>query len=517
MAVLHKLPIVYLVQDNDWGISAKGEEMRAMDAVEFSKGFKGLEALRVDGTHFEECYELLKEVFDTVRVDRRPVLVHATCPLLGHHTSGVRREFYRSDDELAELMERDPRLLMVRLLTHYGVSASQLESIEQEAKQEVALAWEQAKAAPEPAVESLFAHALAPTPVLEELGERTPAGREPVVMVDAALHAIDEIFAAHPEALLYGQDVGIRLGGVFREAATLAQKYGTHRVFNTPIQEAYIIGSTSGMAAVGLRPIVEVQFADYIWPGLNQLFTELSRSYYLSNGKWPVPSVIRVPIGAYTGGGPFHSSSVESILLNIRGIKVVYPSNAADMKGLMKAAFLDPNPVVVLEHKGLYWSKVPGTQAAKTVEPDEHYVIPLGKARLEVAATEAAVASGNSCAVVTYGMGVHWARNAVQQRFAGQVDVLDLRSLEPLDWPAIEALARKHGKVLVVTEEPAPNGFAEALAGRIGRTCFQHLDAPVEVLGSACVPGIPVNEGLEFAYLPGIEGVAQAIERLLSY
>src|ERR1700689_3103316 len=215
----------------------------------------------------------------------------------------------------------------------------------------------------------------------------------------------------HPECLFYGQDVGGRLGGVFREAATLAQKFGDDRGFNTPIQEAFIIGSTVGMSATGCKPIVEIQFADYIWPGLNQLFTEVSRSYYLSNGKWPVSSVIRVPIGAYGSGGPYHSSSVESFVLQIKGVKVVYPSNAADMKGLFKAAFYDPNPVVMLEHKGLYWSKVPGTQEAKTIEPDENYIIPLGKARIALAADESKVNDGESLAVITYGMGIYWAMN----------------------------------------------------------------------------------------------------------
>ncbi len=199
-------------------------------------------------------------------------------------------------------------------------------------------------------------------------------------MVDAALFAIREIMEDFPEAVLYGQDVGGRLGGVFREAATLAQQFGDHRVFNTAIQEAYIIGSTAGMSAVGLKPIVEIQFADYIYPGLNQLVTELSKSCYLTAGKFPVQVVIRVPIGAYGGGGPYHSGSIESTLLTIKGIKVVYPSNAADMKGLMKAAFLDPNPVIMLEHKGLYWSKVPGTEDARRPEPSRDYIIPLGKA-----------------------------------------------------------------------------------------------------------------------------------------
>src|SRR5687768_6130118 len=229
----------------------------------------------------------------------------------------------------------------------------------------------------------------------------------------------------HPECLLYGQDVGARLGGVFREAATLAQRFGDHRVFNTPIQEAFIVGSTVGMSAAGLKPIVEVQFADYIWPGLNQLFTEVSRSCYLTNGKWPVSMILRVPIGAYGSGGPYHSSSVESVLANIRGIKVVYPSTGADLKGLLKAAYYDPNPVVILEHKGLYWSKIPGTEGAMSIEPDENYIIPIGKARIVQEAAGSAIENGESCVVITYGRGVYWTLEASKQ-FEGKVEILDL-------------------------------------------------------------------------------------------
>ena len=246
--------------------------------------------------------------------------------------------------------------------------------------------YKKALKAEDPNPEDLFLHDFAPTPILEEKGERAPKNKEATVMVDSALFAIKELMAKHPESLLYGQDVGKRLGGVFREAATLAQTFGDNRVFNTPIQEAFIIGSTVGMSAVGLKPIVEVQFADYIWPGLNQLFTEVSRSNYLSNGKWPVSCIIRVPIGAYGSGGPYHSSSVETVLAQIRGIKIAYPSTGADLKGLMKSAYYDPNPVVILEHKGLYWSKIKGTLAAKTIEPSEDYVIPFGKGRIALEA-----------------------------------------------------------------------------------------------------------------------------------
>jgi 2-oxoisovalerate dehydrogenase E1 component len=279
------------------------------------------------------------------------MLLHAKVPLLGHHTSGVRSEWYR--DDLKEAEKQDPLNFLIETALQKEISQDKIDEIKANAIQYVEEAFEKAKNAENPDPQHVTDYVLADTPLKEEQGNRTPKDGETIIMVDAALHAVDEILAKHPEALLYGQDVGYRLGGVFREAATLAKKHGTHRVFNTPIQEAYIIGSTAGMSAVGCKPIVEVQFADYIWPGVNQLVTELSKSSYLSGGKFPVQSVIRVPTGAYGGGGPYHSGTNESSILPIKGIKIVYPSNAADMKGLMKSAFYDPNPVVMFEHKGI--------------------------------------------------------------------------------------------------------------------------------------------------------------------
>jgi 2-oxoisovalerate dehydrogenase E1 component len=266
-----------------------------------------------------------------------------------------------------------------------------------------------------------------------------------------------------------------------------------------------------GMSAAGLKPIVEVQFADYIWPGLNQLFTEVSRSYYLSNGKWPVSAVIRVPIGAYGSGGPYHSSSVESVLANIRGIKIVYPSTGADLKGLLKASFYDPNPVVVLEHKGLYWSKVKGTEDARTIEPSEDYVIPLGKARIVQEA-----AANDKVALITYGMGVYWAK-AASKDFPDQIEIVDLRTIHPLDEHTVFASVRKCNRCLVLTEEPAQNSFARSLAGLISEQCFTSLDAPVMTLGSECLPAIPLNSTLEQTMLPNAEKVSIKIRELLNY
>ena len=514
MAVLKSFPILYLVQDNEWDISASAKETRAMNAAEYAKGFKGLETRSIDGSDFLRSYETIREVMALIRKERRPFLVHAKVPLLNHHTSGVRKEWYR--DDLEEHAKRDPFPKFRNQMIIAGFDASELKKLEDKAITQVREDYEKALKAEDPLPEDLFKYDFAPTPVIAEKGNRSPKEKEPTVMVDCALFAVQELMAKHPECLLYGQDVGGRLGGVFREAATLAQKFGDDRVFNTPIQEAFIIGSTVGMSAAGCKPIVEVQFADYIWPGLNQLFTEVSRSYYLSNGKWPVSCIIRVPIGAYGSGGPYHSSSVESVLTNIRGIKIAYPSTGADLKGLMKAAYYDPNPVVMLEHKGLYWSKIKGTEEARTIEPDEDYIIPFGKARLVQEASKEMTGKGSTLTVITYGMGVYWAKNASKQ-YPGQVEIIDLRTLVPIDEAAIFESVKKHNKCIVLTEEPVFNTFAQSLAGRIQRECFQYLDAPVEVIGSENLPAIPLNTILEQTMMPSADKVARVMGEVLKY
>ena len=512
---LKQLPIIYLVQDNNWGISVSAEEARSMNAYEFADGFKGLNKLQVDGSDFIAAYETMQQAISFVRTERKPMLVHATVPLLGHHTSGVRKEFYRSKEDLESHAQRDPFPKLRNTLLQNGLSENDIQQIETEAKAAAQNAFEQAMQAQEPSPSTVSDHVFAPTTVTEEKGNRQPAGKEKIIMVDAALFAIDELMQDNPECLLYGQDVGRRLGGVFREAATLAEKFGDHRVFNTAIQEAYIVGSTIGLSAVGLKPIVEVQFADYIYPGLNQLVTEISKSSYLSNGKFPVSMILRVPIGAYGGGGPYHSGSIESTLLTIKGIKVCYPSNAADIKGLMKAAYHDPNPVVMLEHKGLYWSKVPGTEEAKTVEPARDYILPLGKGNVVLQAGTQKIKNGESACIITYGMGVYWAK-AAAAKLPGQVEIIDLRTLFPLDEELVFETVKKHGKCLVLTEEQQNNSFAESLAHRIAYNCFQYLDAPVEVLGALNLPAVPINIALEAAMLPTAEKVVQRLKTLLS-
>ena len=514
MAALKQLPILYLVQDNGWDISATAKETRAQNAFEYAKGFKGIEAISIDGADLIESYNELKNVIKTIRKERRPFLVHAKVPLLNHHTSGVRMEWYR--DDLDDAKSKDPYPVFKQQLLDFGISKTEIESIEKSAINIVKSDFDKAVHADNPNPNDLFTNDFVPTPIKEEAGERSPENGEKVVMVDCALHAIEELMHEDKRCLLYGQDVGGRLGGVFREAATLAQKFGDNRVFNTPIQEAFIVGSTVGMSAVGLKPIVEVQFADYIWPGLNQLFSEVSRSCYLSNGKWPVSMILRVPIGAYGSGGPYHSSSVESVVANIRGVKIAYPSNGADLKGLLKAAYYDPNPVVIFEHKGLYWSKVPGTHGATSIEPAEDYILPFGKAWVlqEIWPQE----EDETLSIITYGMGVHWAMNASEELdLQDKIEVIDLRTLYPLDEETIMNSVKKTGKCLVLTEEPKNNSFAQALSGKIQEECFNYLDAPVMTLGSKNLPAIPLNSTLEYTMIPSANKVKDKIIELLNY
>ncbi|MES2373215.1 MAG: thiamine pyrophosphate-dependent enzyme [Bacteroidota bacterium] len=515
-AVLKQLPIIYLVQDNGWSISASADEVRSGNAYEYAAGFKGLKRLQCDGSDFIRSYETMEQAIDYARSERKPVLVHAKVPLLGHHTSGVRKEFYRNREDLLKHGLYDPMPKLRLLLNGVGYQEHEINQAEADALEQVTHAFAKAEKAADPEINSVEDHVFAPTTVTEEKGKRISKNGERVMMVDAALHAIEELMEEYPEAVLYGQDVGARLGGVFREAATLADKFGSGRVFNTAIQEAYIVGSTVGLSALGMKPIVEIQFADYIYPGLNQLITEASKSCYLSNGKFPVQMVLRVPTGAYGGGGPYHSGSIESTLLSVKGIKVVYPSNAADMKGLLKAAFLDPNPVVILEHKGLYWSKVPGTDDARTIEPDKTYILPLGKANIILEADPAKTRKGETVCIITYGMGVYWAKTVAEQ-MPGQIEILDLRTLFPLDEEAIFAAVRKHGKVLVLSEEQQNNSFAEALSLRISNQCYHFLDAKVEVMGAKNLPAVPINTALEAAMLPTPAKLKERIHKLLAY
>ncbi len=516
MAVLKRLPIVYLVQDNDWSASTRAEEYRAMDAYEYAAGFKGLKRVRVNGADFVQAYENIQNAIEYARIERLPILLHAKCPLIGDHSSDIRREKYRDEENISMHSKDDPIFRLKKYLVIEGETDETMEQIALEAKETVEREFERAFSADDPDPATVLTNTFVPTPVMQEKGSREAANRTIVSLAEAAIHALDEILTNHPEAIYLGQQIGVATGGQTNSSAALVPKFGTTRIFNASIQEAYTIGSTAGMAVVGCKPIVEVPYADYVWSGLNQLVHTLSQTCYLSNGQFPIQALIRIPVGAYSVGGPFQSSSIESVLLQIRGIKVVYPSNAADMKGLMKAAFADPNPVVMLEHRGLRRPSDPFTTDSQSFEPDSDYTIPLGQASVVQQASEERLEEGYSAVVITYGMGVYWAKAASEQ-FPGAVEILDLRTLYPLDWDAVVEAVKRHNKALVLTEEPLQNSFAEALAGRITQTCFKILDAPVFTCGAANLPAIPLNTDLEKAVLPSTEKVAKIMGELLNY
>lgn len=516
-AALKQLPVLFLIQDNNWTLSASAVETRTSNAYEYVAGIKQLHRLHItDGTDFETTLKEIQEAVHFVRHQQKPLLVHVQVPLLGHHTSGVRKESYRSKEELTTLAAQDPILKLRKKLFAKGVSIQTLQNLEATVQQEIEIRFEEALELAEPSIDTLQHHIFAPTSITHETGIRRPANKKTVFFIEALLHGMEEILARHPEAIFYGQDIGARLGGVFRESVGLAQKFGTSRVFNTAIQEALLVGASMGMAIAGLKPIAQIQFGDYFWPAMNQLVSELSKAYYLSNGKFSIQTLIRIPVGAYGGGGPYHSASIESTLLTIPGIKIVYPSNAADAKGLLKAAFLDPNPVLFLEHKGLYWCKVLGSELSKNIEPASNYILPLGKANIVQKANTQTIESGETLTIITYGMGVHWALNA-SLHFPGQVEIVDLRTLQPLDETRVFNSVKTHNKVLILSEEPTNNSFAESLAGKISQHCFEYLDAPVQVIGAANLPAIPLNRTLEKAMLPNALKVAQAIKTLLAY
>ncbi|HEX8532453.1 MAG TPA: thiamine pyrophosphate-dependent enzyme, partial [Cytophagales bacterium] len=421
VALLKKLPIVYLVQDNDWARSARADEYRGIDPYEFAGGIKGMRRTRVNGADFVQAYESLQLAIDYVRIERLPIFLHAKCPLIGDFRSDLPADRYRTQENLALHAKDDPIVRLRKYLVIEGETEEALERIDEEARALVAEALRQAAetAEPDPGTVALRVFAEIDE-TAAQTAETPPSSGEPLVPARAVAAAVGDLLASHREALYYGQDVGGALGGLFGEAQGLAERYGAERVFNVPAQPAYAVGAALGMAATGCRPIVQVT-AEALWGGLGQLVHGLSGSNYLSNGQYPAPVVLRVPVGAPGGGGPFGSSSIESVLLRIPGIKVAYPSGAADLAGLLKAAFADPNPVVVLEHRGLYRS----TQPDPTAGAADAGTLPLGKARVVAEASEEKRDEGASVAVITYGMGVHWAR-AAAEGLEGAVEILDL-------------------------------------------------------------------------------------------
>jgi 2-oxoisovalerate dehydrogenase E1 component len=435
-------------------------------------GYKGLHRYRVDGCDFKEMYAAVEDAVTKARRGHGPSLIEADTVRLLAHSSSDDQKKYRSEDELAADRLNDPIPRFEQLLIERTAAIeSDFLTIKQEIQAHIDKAAEWAEQEPLPDPVDLEKYVYAPTTIvpLDGFAEKEFSGRN-VVMVDAVNHALAEELAHNPKMLIYGEDVAGNKGGVFTATKGLTAKFGEDRVFNSPLAEASIVGTAFGLALRGdYKPVVEIQFGDYIWPAFMQIRDEVAMLRFRSNNEWSCPMVIRVAVGGYIHGGLYHSQSIDGFFTHIPGVRVVFPSNAADAKGLLKTACRCDDPVLFLEHKGLYRQGF-----ASAPEPDAEYLIPLGLAKVKRA--------GEDVTVLTWGMLVQRSLDAaskIQEKTGASVEVIDLRTLNPLDKDTILTSVRKTGKVLIVHEDTLTSGFGAELAAIIAEEAFDRLDAPI--------------------------------------
>jgi 2-oxoisovalerate dehydrogenase E1 component len=502
------LPVIFLIQDNRYAISVTRREQTAGELVyEMVKGYKGLNRYFIDGTDFFESYRVAREAVENARTGEGPSLIHADLVRLLPHSSSDDHKKYRDAKELEQDKKRDPIPLMERFLIEQGIlTEKKIEEIRRETKKRIDEAADWAEARPLPETETSQLHVFASERIVkkEDFREPSTAGRgKPIVLVDAVNHALAEEMERNPKMLIYGEDVAGKKGGVFTATKGLTDRFGYERVFNSPLAEASIVGTAFGLAVRGFKPVVEIQFGDYIWPAFMQIRNEVSMFRYRTNGNFSCPVVIRVATGGYIRGGLYHSQSIEAFFTHIPGLYVVYPSNAADAKGLLKTACREEDPVMFLEHKGMYRQ---GFAAAP--EPDGDFLMPFGVAGVKQ--------EGEDITVVTYGMMVHRAIAAAKKLENASVEIIDLRTLVPLDEETIYRSVRKTGKVLVVHEDTLTGGFGGEIAARIGDVCFQHLDGPVKRVAAKDSP-VPYSPPLEKDVLPGESDILDALRELAAF
>ncbi len=505
-AAREKLPVLFLIEDNGYAISVPISEQTAGQSVyKLTAGYEGLVRYDVDGTDFFEVYEVAKEAVEICRKGEGAVLINAKVVRLLPHSSSDDHYKYRTEEELAEDRKRDGLLKYENLLLEEGVvTPEELEDIRAQIKRQIDEAAVWAESRPDPKAEDVEKHIFSSEPLPIEFEATTPSG-PPIVMVDAINKALDEEMAHNPKMLIYGEDVAGGKGGVFTATRGLTAKYGKDRCFNSPLAESSIVGTAIGLAVMGYKPVVEIQFGDYIFPAMMQIRNELGMMRYRSAGKWKCPVVIRVPVGGYIHGAHYHSQNIEGIFAHCVGIKIAYPSNAADAKGLLKTACRMDDPVLFLEHKYLYRQGF-----AKSPEPDENYFLPFGKAKV--------VRAGEHLSVITYGALVQQALNVAKklEQENISVEVIDLRTIIPYDKEAIFNTVKKTGKVLVAHEDTLTQGFGAEIAAFIAEHCFTYLDAPVMRIGGRDIP-VPYNPILEDAALPNEKKIFEALKRLAAF
>ncbi|MEO8593754.1 MAG: dehydrogenase E1 component subunit alpha/beta [Candidatus Solibacter sp.] len=522
-ASLARLPVLFLIEDNGYAISVPIEAQTPGGSISaLTASVPGLLRQTVDGTDFLASYRALREAVDYCRDGRGPALVHARCIRPYSHSLSDDERLYRPAAERAAEAERDPVLQFPKFLLDEGVMDRRiLANITHEIDEEIEAATRQAMRDEPPPAASALAHLYSDSfdPTSSELAVAPQFDGPPLTMVDLINATLREEMRRNPEILVFGEDVADCTreaarcevkgkGGVFKVTHGLQSEFGARRVFNTPLAEAAIVGRAIGMATRGLKPVAEIQFFDYIWPAMMQLRNELATLRWRSNGSFSCPVVIRVAIGGYLNGGAiYHSQCGESIFTHIPGLRVVFPSNAAEACGLLRTALRADDPVLFLEHKRLYREPY-----NRSPHPGVDYTIPLGKANV--------VKPGQSLTIITYGALVQKALLAATQverrNPEVSVEILNLRSLAPYDWPAIQASVEKTNRVIVAHEDTLSWGYGAELAARIADQLFTSLDAPVRRV-AALDTWVGYHPRLEQAILPQTETLVDEITRLLAY
>ena len=506
-AAREKLPVVFCIQNNLYAISVHvSEQLAGQSVYNFGAGYEGLARAEVNGTDYVASYATMQEAHTRAKNGEGPTLIEAHVPRLQSHSISDNHLKYRSAADIEKELERDPITAMrAYMLENKIMSAKELEDLQASVKREIDESSEWAELQDgcdvSRALEPNFSN---PTPWVG-ITESEPTGPDSY-MVDAINHALDEELEHNSKMVIFGQDVAHGKGGVFGVTAGLTAKYGVKRVFNAPLAESSIAGVAIGMSTVGMKPVVEIQFGDYVWTAMMQIRNELAMMHYRSDGDFSCPAVVRIPVGGYIHGGTYHSQNIEATFAHFPGLFVCYPSNATDAKGLLKAAIRGNDPVLFLEHKGLYRQVY-----AKGLEGSADSLIPFGKART--------VRAGNDVTVITWGALVQKSIVAAKdlEKEGVSVEVIDLRTIVPFDAEAVFASVRKTGRVLIAHEDVMFGGFGGEIAAQIADNCFTVLDAPVKRLGMKYVAAVPHSGELEQVILPQNEDVLLALRELLAF
>lgn len=504
---LHRLPILFVIQDNGWAISVPASEQTSGGSIaKMVSGFSDLFIAEIDGCDYLESASTLEKAVSRARQGLGPSLIVAKVPRLGPHSSSDDPKKYQSETIFALEKTKDPLPRLEKWVLEQGYITEEelkefrlfcIQKVEQAAFQADALAFPNRSSASDKVFRSFEAPQ---SHVLDNPGES-------IVMMDAINHALIEEMERDPGVVVFGQDVAKGKGGVFGITRTLTDRFGIERCFNTPLAESTIVALATGLSFDGFhKPVAEIQFADYSWTGMNQLFNELASIHYRSNGEWACPVVIRMPYGGYIQGGPYHSQSIEAFLCHAPGLKVVVPSNAADAKRLLKTAIRDPNPVIFLEHKALYRQRLFSARP----EPGPEEFLPFGQAEI--------VRVGSDATVVAWGMMVGMAMEVAEilSKEGISIEVIDLRTLNPLDMSTVLASVKKTAKCLIVHEAARNCGFGAELSARIGEEAFSYLDAPVRRLAGKDCP-VPYCKDLEEEVLPQKSDLERELRSLAAY